>query len=75
MEIPPKKIRFKDIDFENLNINQIGLPVIREDRGYLEYGILMGWEKNLILVNFNNCIHNLRLLPNTVKFVNVELNK
>lgn len=72
MEIPASKIELKRIEVVELWDGDIGRTVLRSDRGFKEYGILMGWTKNLVIVNFNNCRHSLKLQPKEVEFVSVK---
>ena len=55
--------------------NFIGRPVLRLDRGYGEYGIVTGFNQNLIFVHFANSPKPLRLHPSDLYFPVVDLRK
>ena len=74
MEIPPSRIELTNITVNDLDEFDIGKPVMRDDRGYKEYGILMGYNKSkeLMFVHFNDSILNLRLICENVYFVTIK---
>lgn len=49
----------------------IGRTVLRLDRGYGEYGVVTGFDKNLLYVHFANMSKPLKLHPSDLYLPNV----
>lgn len=54
-------IKYNKIEANTLDASNVGDPIMRDDRGYKEYGIITGFVNNLVLVHFGSNWASLRL--------------
>lgn len=54
-------LEFKEVDHSKLNSSYLGKPVLRLDRGYFEYGIIVGYDEKVVYVHFGNMFMTLKI--------------
>lgn len=65
-------MHYAPMDPKQMTEWNIGKPVMRNDRGYFEYGVITGFVKNLVLVHFGSNVYSLRLRPQDLFMVTVK---